>query len=95
MRETLSRLCHLMIVKVASPKAVDRSKRLNGKHHLNGVAVDSHLIEAVARLPAQTPIEPEILGPEERFDSSRLESREKHRKDDTPTTGRPKDGKHT
>src|SRR5689334_10723160 len=95
MRETLSRICQLMMVKVSAPKSADKSKRLNGKHHLNGKPVDPQLIEAVARLPAQTPIEPEILGPEERFDSSRLESREKHRKDDTPPTGRPKDGKHT
>jgi acetyl-CoA carboxylase carboxyl transferase subunit beta len=95
MRETLSRICQLMMVKVSAPKTADKSKRLNGKHHLNGKPVDPQLIEAVARLPAQTPIEPEILGPEERFDSSRLESREKHRKDDTPPTGRPKGGKHT
>jgi acetyl-CoA carboxylase carboxyl transferase subunit beta len=95
MRETLSRICNLMMVKVASSKTTNKSKRLNGKHHLNGRAVDPQVIEAVARLPAQTPIEPEILGPEERFDPSRLESREIHRKDDAPPTGRPKDGKHT
>jgi hypothetical protein len=58
--------------------------------------VDSQVIEAVARLPAQIPIEPEILGPEERFDTARLESRERSRKDEPPPTGRPqsKDGKH-
>ena len=98
MRETLSRICQLMMVKVARPKAVDhgKGKGLNGKHYLNGRAVDPQLIEAVARLPAQTPIEPEILGPEERFDTARLESREKSRKDEGPQTGRPqsKDGKH-
>ena len=98
MRETLSRICHLMMVKFAAPKAAEygRGKHLNGKHYLNGKAVDPQLIEAVARLPAQTPIEPEILGPEERFDTARLEPREKSRKDEGPPTGRPhsKDGKH-
>jgi acetyl-CoA carboxylase carboxyl transferase subunit beta len=97
MRETLSRICQLMMVKVAPSKAADRGKgkQLNGKHYLNGRPVDPQLIEAVARVPSQTPIEPEILGPEERFDSARLEPREKTRKDEGQT-GRPqsKDGKH-
>jgi acetyl-CoA carboxylase carboxyl transferase subunit beta len=98
MRETLSRICQLMMVRVAPAKTADRSKgkQVNGKHYFNGKAVDSQVIETVARLPAQIPIEPEILGPEERFDTARLESRERSRKDEPPTTGRPqsKDGKH-
>ncbi len=98
MRETLSRICQLMMVRVAQPKSADRGKdkRVNGRGYLNGHPVDANLIEAVARLPAQTPIEPEILGPEERFDPARLESREKARKDEEPPTTRShsKDGKH-
>ena len=98
MRETLSRICHLMMVKFAAPKGAEygKGKGLNGKHYLNGKPVDPQLIEAVARVPSQTPIEPEILGPEERFDSSRLDAREKSRKDEGAPTGRPhsKDGKH-
>ena len=97
MRETLSRICQLMMVRVMPSKVADRGKgkQLNGKHYLNGKSVDPQLIEAVARVPSQTPIEPEILGPEERFDSARLEPREKTRKDEGQT-GRPqsKDGKH-
>ena len=97
MRETLSRICQLMMVKIAPAKAADRGKgkQLNGKHYLNGRPVDPQLIEAVARVPSQTPIEPEILGPDERFDAARLEPREKTRKDEGQT-GRPqsKDGKH-
>src|SRR5947208_10283933 len=57
MRETLSRICQLMMVRVAPAKTADRSKskQANGKHYLNGKAVDSQVIEAVARLPAQIP----------------------------------------
>ena len=77
MRETLSRICQLLMVRTA-PKSAERgkSKRLNGQPYVNGRAVDANLIESGSRPPAEPAIEPEILGPEERFDASRLESRE-------------------
>jgi acetyl-CoA carboxylase carboxyl transferase subunit beta len=99
LRETLSRICQLLMVRLAQPKAADRSKgkRLNGQQgYVNGKAVDANLIEAVSRAPAEGAIEPEILGPEERFDASRLESRDKVRKDDEAPASRSltKDGQH-
>ena len=88
MRETLSRLCHLLMG--AQPvKHIDK-KKLNGKTHTNGSTVEAHLISTA---PA---IEPEILGPEERFDTARIEHREPNRGEEEPTTTRslPKDRQH-
>jgi acetyl-CoA carboxylase carboxyl transferase subunit beta len=95
MRETLSRICQLMMVRVAAPKAADksRSKRLNGQPYVNGRMVDANLIETGSRTPEESAIEPEILGPEERFDSARLETRDKTRKDDEIATTRSGSGR--
>ncbi len=94
LRETLSRICQVLMVPVAAPKSADKtkSKRLNGQPYVNGRAVGAPAIETGA--PAV--VEPEILGPEERFDSSRLETRDKPRKDEEPESGRTqsKDGQH-
>jgi acetyl-CoA carboxylase carboxyl transferase subunit beta len=98
MRETLSRVCQLLMVRLAQPKTADRSKgrRLNGLGYVNGKPVDANLIEAVSRAPSEPAIEPEILGPEQRFDASRLESREKARKGEEAPASRSltKDGQH-
>ncbi len=100
LRETLSRICRLLMTPVLHPKSADRSKtkRLNGQQpYVNGRSVEATLIENASRLPQPPPVEPEVLGPEERFDTSRLESRETTRKDDEiPPTKRspPKDGHH-
>jgi acetyl-CoA carboxylase carboxyl transferase subunit beta len=97
MRETLSRICQLLMVRTV-PKSAERgkSKRLNGQPYVNGRAVDANLIESGSRPPAEPAIEPEVLGPEERFDASRLEPREAQRKDDETAKKRSlsKDGQH-
>jgi acetyl-CoA carboxylase carboxyl transferase subunit beta len=97
LRETLSRVCQLLMVPVAQ-KAADRGKgrRLNGQGYVNGKALDTNLIDAVSRASAEPALEPEILGPEERFDASRVESREKSRTDEEPPASRSvaKDGQH-
>ena len=84
-RETLSRLCHLLMVKdgPAMARRNLRSKKINGSPYLNGKAVDANAIEAPVQLSEST-IEPEILGPEERVDTSRFESGETTRRDDGP-----------
>jgi acetyl-CoA carboxylase carboxyl transferase subunit beta len=91
LRETLSRICQLLMVPVSAAKSTDKGKgkRLNGQPYVNGRAVD--VIETGT--PA---IEPEILGPEERFDASRLEARDKAHKDEEADSGRSlsKDGHH-
>ncbi len=47
LRETLSRICQLLMVPVAAPKSADKakSKRLNGQPYVNGRAVDANVIE--------------------------------------------------
>lgn len=98
MRETLSRICQLLTIGMAQPKSADyaKSKRLNGRTHINGSVADAKLLGPVARTPTAPVIEPEILGPEERFDSARVETRDKQRKDDTtgPARSISKDRQH-
>ena len=92
LRETLSRICQVLMIPVAAEsKSTDKakSKRLNGEPYVNGRAlVDADVIE--------TTIEPEILGPEERFDPARLEARDKARNEEDAQSERslPKDGQH-
>ncbi len=89
LRQTLSTICQLLMVRTAPAKsaATAKSKKLNGQPYVNGKAVDGNLIEAAAK-PDEAAIEPEILGPEERFGSSRLEPRETARKDEEPSPSR-------
>ncbi len=98
MRETLSRICQLLTIGVAQPKSADygKGKRLNGKMHVNGSIVDAKHIGPVSRTTNAPVIEPEILGPEERFDPARVETRDKQRKDDDagPTRSISKDRQH-
>ncbi len=93
LRETLSSICQVLMLPVAAPKSAGktRSKRLNGQPYVNGRAIDTNVVETSP--PA---VEPEILGPEERFDASRLETREKAHEDEEPESGRTqsKDGQH-
>ncbi len=92
MRETLSRVCHLLM-HVQPVKHADK-KKLNGKSHTNGSTIEAHLIaQRTSTVPA---VEPEILGPEERFDPARIEQRETdHGNNDEPTTrSLPKDRQH-
>ncbi len=89
MRDTLSKLCHLLTVK-DGPTLVRgdiKSWKINGSPYLNGKAVDPNAIEAPVQVLPESAIEPEILGPEERVDTSRFEGREStHRDDDTDGT---------
>jgi hypothetical protein len=95
MRETLSRICRIMM-RAPAVKHDHGTKKLNGNtHHANGSAVEAKLIET--RNGSGQTIEAEILGPEERFETTRHEPRDKARSDDdTPPTTRslPKDRQH-
>ena len=100
MRETLSRICSTLMVKVVEPKTTGKAqaqaKRLNGQSHTNGRAPAGKEIDAGETPQPQEVIEPEVLSPEERFDSSRLDANEKPRKD-ADTDGKRalrKDGQH-
>jgi acetyl-CoA carboxylase carboxyl transferase subunit beta len=92
LRETLSRLCHVMMGAPAV-KHADKT-RLNGKTHTNGSTVDAALLPA--RNGAGPAIEAEIVGPDERFDTARIEHRDSGHSDAEPVTTRPnpKDRQH-
>jgi acetyl-CoA carboxylase carboxyl transferase subunit beta len=90
MRETLSRICLLLM---RAPAVKHDAKKLNGNsHHVNGSPIDAKLIET--RNGSGQTIEAEILAPEERFEATH---RDKIRsEDDSPPTTRslPKDRQH-
>jgi acetyl-CoA carboxylase carboxyl transferase subunit beta len=90
LRETLARICNFLMVPQAAAKSAvhGKGKKLNGQPYVNGNAVESNLIEGGKKEPIDTAIEPEVLGPEERFDATRLEQREGSRKDDDGSTKR-------
>ena len=79
MRETLSRLCHLLTVKdgPALVRGDIKSRKINGSPYLNGGVPEHNAIEAPVQASTDGAIEPEILGPEERVDDSRFEGGEK------------------
>jgi acetyl-CoA carboxylase carboxyl transferase subunit beta len=93
MRETLSRITHLLM---HAPAVKHDTKKLNGhSHYANGSTVDAKLI-GTSNGSGQT-IEAEILPPEQRFEATRQDNRDKVRSDDdTPPTQRslPKDRQH-
>jgi acetyl-CoA carboxylase carboxyl transferase subunit beta len=91
LRETLSRICR-MLMGVQPVRHTDKTK-LNGKSHSNGSSIDTNLIGS--RNGSTQTIEPEILGPEERFDTARIEHRDITLGDDAPPVTRsPKDRQH-
>ena len=93
MRETLSRICRVLM-RAPAVKHDHSTKKLNGNsHYANGSSVDAKLIET--RNGSGQAIEAEILGPEERFETTHHEQRD-NSDDDTPPTTRslPKDRQH-
>jgi acetyl-CoA carboxylase carboxyl transferase subunit beta len=94
-RETLSRICRLLMRAPALKHAEHGTRKLNGgSHYANGSRVDASLIDT--RTGSAPAIEAEILGPEERFDTARIEQRDKTRGDDDtpPTRSLSKDRQH-
>jgi acetyl-CoA carboxylase carboxyl transferase subunit beta len=81
LRETLSRLCHLLMVPSHKSKAVAKAKTLNGHARLNGSAVEASAIEAAARAGLGDAIEAEPVTEKERFDTSKVEAREKAKRE--------------
>ena len=69
MRETLSRLCAILMTGVSGFKFKDARKG-NGKAYVNGSSVDSKLIETAARESGGV-MEAEAVPPSQRFDPAR------------------------
>jgi len=85
LRETLSRLCRILMAGVEQRKSAEAAekKKLNGKARLNGLSVNGKPVEAgllngESHAPA---IEPEPVAEDERFDPARIEAREKAKRD--------------
>ena len=96
MRETLGRLCNLLTEKDGPSKVRgdSKSRKINGSRYLNGEAYGAPAIEAPAQASTDGAVEPEILGPEERVDTSRFEGGEKTQRDSESEVSAPlpKDG---
>ncbi len=84
LRETLVRLCHILMAGVQAGKGKD-TRKLNGKAYVNGSGVDSKLIENAARETGVV-VEPEAVPQSQRFDSSRAD---KTRREGEPGTAPP------
>ncbi|MBL8882893.1 MAG: acetyl-CoA carboxylase carboxyltransferase subunit beta [Hyphomicrobium sp.] len=79
LRETLARICRLIMTGVNAGKGT--GKRINGHHYMNGSPVDSKLIETAARETGGV-IEPEPVPQSQRF-----EPRTEKAKRDSDTAG--------
>jgi acetyl-CoA carboxylase carboxyl transferase subunit beta len=76
MRETLSRICRLLMAGADLGKAAGRTRRANGPH-VNGAPVDGKLIESAARQGSGGVIDAEPVTAGERFEPTRTEVRDK------------------
>lgn len=71
LRETLARLCGLLMSGINAAKGKD-ARRGNGKAYVNGSSVDGKLIETAARESGGV-VEPEAVPPSQRFDPARTD----------------------
>ncbi len=86
LRETLSRVCKLLMSGVQATASKD-TRKMNGKPYVNGSSVDSKLMETAARETGGV-IEPESVPNSQRFDPSKAE---KPKREDTGSSASPKD----
>jgi acetyl-CoA carboxylase carboxyl transferase subunit beta len=80
LRETLVRLCRLLSPGAGAAKLSERTRnrKANGRGFVNGAQVDGKILETAARTSeAVAVVEPEPVAENERFDTSRLEGRDK------------------
>jgi acetyl-CoA carboxylase carboxyl transferase subunit beta len=79
LRETLSRLCRLLMANNERVKAQERRKPINGHLRGNGASLDGELVEAAARSDQGLAAETEPAGGLEGFDPTELATGEKGR----------------
>ncbi|MBY0560966.1 acetyl-CoA carboxylase, carboxyltransferase subunit beta [Hyphomicrobium sp.] len=87
MRETLARVCKLLMSGVHATKAKD-TRKMNGKPYVNGASVDSKVIETAARESGV--VEPEAVPNSQRFEPGKGD---KPKRDEagSSTSANPKD----
>ncbi len=89
LRETLARVCRLLMAGVSATKSASQHKKLNGKPYMNGSSVDGKVIETAARETGGV-IEPEPVPSSQRFDPARAD-KTKREGEGMPATQPPKD----
>jgi acetyl-CoA carboxylase carboxyl transferase subunit beta len=79
LRDTLARLCRLLSPGAGAAKLSERGRARKGNgRYVNGAPVDGKVLETAARTSEGVAVvEPEPVAENERFDTSRLESRDK------------------
>ncbi|MFA5955272.1 acetyl-CoA carboxylase, carboxyltransferase subunit beta [Hyphomicrobium sp.] len=86
LRETLSRVCRLLMSGVQATTSKD-ARKMNGKPYVNGSQVDSSVVETAARQTGGV-IEPEVVPNSQRFDPGKGD---KPKRDDASSSGTSKD----
>ena len=71
LRETLSKLCDILMTGMSGTKGKD-ARKINGKAYVNGAPVDGKLIETAARESGSV-TEAESVPPSQRFDPARTD----------------------
>jgi acetyl-CoA carboxylase carboxyl transferase subunit beta len=77
LRETLSRLCRLLMASKELLKAQERRRTINGRARGNGASLDGQLVEVAARADQEAVLEGQADEGLERFDTTELDAREK------------------
>jgi acetyl-CoA carboxylase carboxyl transferase subunit beta len=86
LRETLSRICRLLMQDAQSGKGIGKGRRVNGRTYANGKPGDGKMIETAAR-DEDAVIEAEPVDDAERF-GAQGEARDKAKREPDSTTGR-------
>jgi acetyl-CoA carboxylase carboxyl transferase subunit beta len=73
LRETLSRVCGLLMSGSQVAKAKD-ARKMNGKPYMNGATVDSKVVETAARETGAV-VEPEVVPNSQRFEPGKADKR--------------------
>ena len=90
LRETLSRVCKLLMGGAQVAKAKD-TRKMNGKPYMNGATVDSKVVETAARETGAV-VEPEVVPNSQRFEPGKADKK----RDDAASSSAPnvKDAPH-
>jgi acetyl-CoA carboxylase carboxyl transferase subunit beta len=81
LRETLSRLCGLLMANKERVKVLERRKSISGRLRGNGAALDGQLIEAAARAGQGAAVDGDPIEGQECFDAAKVEAGEKAKRD--------------
>nr|PZN81879.1 MAG: acetyl-CoA carboxylase carboxyl transferase subunit beta [Pseudomonadota bacterium] len=87
LRETLSRICRLLMANKAYAKAKPRA--FNGYPYVNGAQVDRAIIDPRGNAEDEIVVEAEPVGEDERFDPSRVAKRQKAKREGESESPRP------